>query len=65
MKTLLNIAFLCPALVVMVFGFLNTGYCDEVKDSLALYNLGIKYHYGQGVPVNYQEAMKWYLKAAE
>jgi hypothetical protein len=48
-ETVIKIEFLRPVLFVTVFGFLNTGYCDEVKDSLALLNFGIK----------------WYLKSAE
>ena len=28
-------------------------------------NLGVMYENGEGVPMNYDEAMKWYRKAAE
>ena len=31
----------------------------------AQYNLGITYYIGEGVPQDYAEARKWYLKAAE
>lgn len=33
-------------------------------DTLAEYNLGVMYHKGQGVPLNYDEAIKWYRLAA-
>ena len=35
------------------------GYAD------AQFNLGAMYGHGTGVPINYKEAIKWYLKAAE
>lgn len=33
--------------------------------AIAQYNLAIKYQYGQGVPINYEEAAKLYQKAAD
>jgi uncharacterized protein len=34
-------------------------------DANAQFNLGLMYEYGQGVPQDYEEAVKWYKKAAE
>ncbi|HDP24013.1 MAG TPA: sel1 repeat family protein [Deltaproteobacteria bacterium] len=31
----------------------------------AQYNLGILYYHGEGIPKNYEEALKWFLLAAE
>ncbi|MFA6561029.1 MAG: tetratricopeptide repeat-containing serine protease family protein [Verrucomicrobiia bacterium] len=31
----------------------------------AQFKLGVRYHYGEGVPQNYSEALKWFQKAAE
>ena len=32
---------------------------------MAQFNLGVMYHYGQGVPQDYEEAEKWYRLASE
>jgi len=37
----------------------------EQGDAQAQFNLGLLYNKGQGVPQDYAEAAKWYLKAAE
>ncbi|MGH7181126.1 MAG: tetratricopeptide repeat protein, partial [Nitrospiraceae bacterium] len=37
----------------------------EQGDAKAQYNLGVMYDKGQGLPQDYQEALKWYRKAAE
>lgn len=37
----------------------------EQGDALAQHYLGVMYHNGQGVPQDYQEAVKWTKKAAE
>ena len=34
-------------------------------DIEAQYNLGESYEYGEGVMKDYEEAVKWYLKAAK
>jgi len=31
----------------------------------AQFKLGVRYHYGEGVPQNYSEALKWFQKAAD
>ena len=31
----------------------------------AQFKLGVKYHYGEGVPQNYSESLKWFQKAAD
>ena len=45
--------------------FQNARMVTEQLDAVAQSNLGIKYHYGEGVTKNYAEAVKWYLKAAK
>ena len=65
-------------ILVVVVSFSVTGYCanetialDSVSkdaeqgDAIAQFNLGDMYYNGEGVSVDYQEAMKWYSKAAE
>ena len=37
----------------------------EQGNAKAQYNLGLMYHYGQGVPQDDAEAVKWYRRAAE
>ncbi len=37
----------------------------EQGDAKAQYNLGVMYAKGQGVPQDYQEAVRWYRLAAE
>src|SRR6188768_1068901 len=37
----------------------------EQGDATAQYNLGVMYDTGKGVPQDYPEARKWFLKAAE
>ena len=37
----------------------------EQGDAQAQYRLGYSYHYGQGVPLNNDEALRWYRKAAD
>ena len=37
----------------------------EQGDASAQFNLGLKYYNGEGVPQDYQEAVKWYRLAAE
>jgi TPR repeat protein len=37
----------------------------EAGDRKAQYDLGLKYDHGEGVPQDYKEAAKWYLKAAQ
>ena len=37
----------------------------NVETPNAQYNRGQKYYFGKGVPKNYAEAMRWYLKAAQ
>lgn len=37
----------------------------EQGDAAAQFYLGVMYYYGRGVPQNYNEAVKWYTKAAE
>ena len=37
----------------------------EQGNAAAQYELGDMYYWGQGVPRDYTEAMKWYRKAAE
>jgi TPR repeat protein len=34
-------------------------------DSNAMYNLGVSYHDGQGVPRDYAQAVAWYRKAVD
>ena len=34
-------------------------------DGIALYNIGLMYYHGQGVPQDYTEALKWYKMSAE
>ena len=36
----------------------------EKEDATAQFNLGVKYHAGEGVPQDYAEAVKWYRMAA-
>ena len=37
----------------------------EQEDAGAQFRLGVMYHTGEGVPQDYQEAVKWYRLAAE
>ena len=37
----------------------------EQGDGDAQYNIGVKYHDGDGVPQDYAEAVKWYRLAAD
>ena len=37
----------------------------EAGDATAQFNLGVSYDNGQGVPQDYQEAVRWYTLAAE
>jgi len=37
----------------------------ELGDANAQHNLGIMYRFGEGVPQNYAEAVKWFRKGAE
>mgnify|MGYP000046908671 CR=1 FL=1 len=47
------------------------GFFEETKklaeqgDAEAQFNLGVIYDYGEGVPENDKEAVKWYRKSAE
>ena len=37
---------------------------DEENDAAIQTSTGLRHHNGQGVPQNYEEAMRWYKKAA-
>lgn len=45
----------------------SSGTVEETGEDLAIsyYNRGVEYANGDGVPQNYEEAVKWYRKAAE
>ena len=45
--------------------FQKTKKLAEGGDKIAQYNLGVKYYFGEGVPQDYKEAVKWFTKAAE
>ncbi len=70
MRTLSHRLIVAALLAVVAPGTM-TGQTDNqalralAGDAVAQYNLGVKYHEGQGVPQDYAEALKWYRKAAE
>ena len=70
MRTLSQRLIVAALLAVVAPGTM-TGQTDNqalralAGDAVAQYNLGVKYHEGQGVPQDYAEALKWYRKAAE
>ena len=43
----------------------NKNFIGEKGDKTAQFNLGLTYHYGYGVQQDYDEAFKWYSRAAE
>ena len=62
------------AILTLVFAAAVTAQSTEIEqlrlaaeqgDANAQYNLGLTYYNGEGVPQNYQEAVKWYCLAAE
>jgi hypothetical protein len=40
-------------------------FAADHGNAAAQYDIGLMYHLGQGIPVDYSEAMKWYRKAIE
>ena len=46
-------------------GLDETRSAAEQGDADAQYNLGLRYHYGEGVPQDDAEAVKWWRLAAE
>ena len=46
---------------------MDKGYRKAAEQGLAnaQFNLGVMYHKGRGVPQSYEEAAKWFRKAAE
>ena len=44
---------------------LNKVISTRATDSKELYNLGVRFFYGSGVPKGYEQAIKWYTKSAE
>lgn len=47
------------------YSFFKGYACQEKSDATAQFKLGIMYHNGDVVTQDYEEAVKWYQKAAE
>ena len=54
-----------PSIVVPELGSEVSDEATENGNARALYNLGLLYEQGQGVPQNISMALKWYRKAAD
>ena len=66
---ILSTLLLCMTLFLASTSF--AGKLEELTiranqgDSIAQFYLASKYHFGQGVPQDYKQAVNWYTKAAE
>ena len=65
MKKLLLLLLLLPALAFGQSDFEQTKARAEAGNAFAQASLGVMYHYGEGVPENDTEAVKWFRLAAE
>lgn len=65
MNKILLLLLLFPALAIAQPDFEETKALAEAGVDYAQHNLGFMYATGDGVPKNMQEAIKWYLLAAD
>ena len=65
MKYILMLAVLLTSTAFAAPDFDETMAAAKQGEAYAQFNLGIMYEYGDGVPENDAEAVKWYRKAAD
>ena len=65
MRYILLLTSLLTSTTIAAPGFDETMAAAKQGEAYAQFNLGIMYEYGDGVPENDAEAVKWYRKAAD